>query len=1612
MPMTSTPSTVTWKQVVAAMVATVMCLSALVVVFRSDGLPAVDAASSRATRWFVHEPSGRAVLVDGFGGRALASREAGVPGDDLFVAEGGGQAYLLNDTTGEVRSIDTAELRLGPPQGLASLGSGLAIARSGASGLLVANPLAGEATLSPAGADSVEIAFDADQIAGVETFGTIALGPDGSVWTLVDGTLDRATSASTTSEDLGIAGGPDGGSLSLVGNLPLVLDREGRRVRLGGGSWQELPTQIDGSEIVLQQPGPQHSCGWVGADDDLWCVSEDGIEVSSTVPGLDVDGSSLLGIAGDAAALVRRGPTQVVQFDWRSQEILDSQPATVLSDAVLNVTVTTDIVWVDDTNGDFVWTVHPWGIQRVNKNDASLLVLGADGDVVQDGDSAKGDSAGADDGVSTTPDLLEADNNGTDDPPRAVDDQVTARSGNSVPIAVTANDYDPDGEAIAIVDVATPGHGLVEIGTASTIVFTPDAGYVGLDQFEYTIADGDGTRASATVSVELLPPGATNQSPIGAPDTAQTGPGRPVVVEVLLNDVDPERDSLRIDTFLPPASGGDVAIVEGPSGAPALQFTPTNGFEGTATFSYRPIDTFEAVGEDVEVRVEVARLGDDNRPPVVRPDAVRTRRNTETPLPVLVNDKDPDGDPLSLSVVRPLPDGLDVVVQGEQLGITARAGAADQVPFQYEVDDGNGNVVRGAVLVVVIDDIEPNRPPVVSPDIETAVVGQTILIDVTANDSDPDGDPLAVVATSQPEGRGTVALAGRNQVEFIAAAFDDEEESNARFTYTVSDGNGHEVVGDVTVTVLAQALPEPPYAQDDSTFTFMNEPVTIDVLRNDGDPSGERPTLIGRPGCPGGGVATVTADSQVRYDPPANGTGAYRCTYEVTNTQGLRDSAAIIISVREPEVTNEPPRALDDLVFVEVNDSIPVDVSANDTDPDGSDLALKVTSSTRPIVGSAVRNGNVITYTAGPNVGTATIEYQIEDEGGAIATGFMQVRITEVQNLAPVARIDTRTIPGPGVPTTIDLLDNDSDPDDTPGGLTLETASLTSGGGTLSLVGGGVVQISPAPDFVGAITGVYSISDGDGLTSSSSFTLNVLEPINRAPLAADDAASVVNGGSVTTPVLFNDSDPDGDSLSLSIIGGPDPALGSASVTGDQSISFSATPGQSGVAIVNYQVSDGELTDTASLRISIASCAQSAPTAGDAFLETGYQQPIAINLANYASNGTVTEVNGPPTYQNGTYTPPAGTNGNITITYAVVNDCRQRATGTITVDVNQDPVGQNQSVTLGRGEVREIPVGAIASDDEGLIISGSSGAPGWVTTGPDRVVIAPTQAVADGAYSWSVTVTDPGGLTATVGLTAVVTNEGPRAEPDTIDVSGGAATVDIVANDSDPDGPNSALRVQSVPSSITFTNGSTGTVALQPDGRSIRVTPGSGRGQATFQYTIVDGSGALSAAATVTVNGQAVNRPPVAIDKTVSVLVGIPTPILLEANDPDGDSFTVENLNDPSGMVVLGPIGLIIDVLALEVGTFNVTFNVVDSHGAVSGTATVTINASFPLVTTTTTTTTTTTVPVDTTTTTVPVDTTTTTTSSTTTTTVAPTTTTTTTTTTVAPTTTAPPDPGG
>ena len=178
----------------AAVAAVVVALLAVTVVFSADGLPAVDASSARATRWFVHRPSGTVVLADGYAGRAVASTDTEAQGTDMSVAESAAGAYLLNDSTAEVRSLETADFSLGAPINLAALGDGRAIAAVGPAGLTVVNPVDDEATVLSTSGEASTIEFTT----GDASDDNILIAPDGVIWSIDGALLRRQTASSST----------------------------------------------------------------------------------------------------------------------------------------------------------------------------------------------------------------------------------------------------------------------------------------------------------------------------------------------------------------------------------------------------------------------------------------------------------------------------------------------------------------------------------------------------------------------------------------------------------------------------------------------------------------------------------------------------------------------------------------------------------------------------------------------------------------------------------------------------------------------------------------------------------------------------------------------------------------------------------------------------------------------------------------------------------------------------------------------------------------------------------------------------------------------------------------------------------------------------------------------------------------------------------------------------------------------------------------------------------------------------------------------------------------------------------------------------------------------
>ena len=614
-------------------------------------------------------------------------------------------------------------------------------------------------------------------------------------------------------------------------------------------------------------------------------------------------------------------------------------------------------------------------------------------------------------------------------------------------------------------------------------------------------------------------------------------------------------------------------------------------------------------------------------------------------------------------------------------------------------------------------------------------------------------------------------------------------------------------------------------------------------------------------------------------------------------------------------------------------------------------------SSTTPNLGTADRRGSVITFTADSTLGPTVITYQVGDPDGGVSTGRLVVEVVEPDPQPPFAADDFATIIGPGVATTIDVLANDSDPDTPAADLSIVSVSRLSGSGTVTL-GPRVITLTPAAAFVGNLVATYQISDGDGLRATATVTLTVLEPLNRAPIARDDDAQVVGGDVIDVNVLFNDDEPDGDPLAVTIIGAPDPALGTAQVRPGGAIRFASAPGAVGTATIGYRIDDGELTSDAVLRVSVLACGQAPPEAPNVFLQTAYMQSIAVDLAVYARNGSIVDVGAPLLAPSGVITPAAGENGNIVFNYSVVNVCRVRDTGTVTIDVNQDPVAQPFQASMSRTQLRSILVSDLATDAEPLMIASLTGQPGWVTIadGGASLSVVPSGAPT-GAYQFTATVQDPGGLSVVVSVRIDLANAAPVANADSIDASSGIVTLRPLDNDTDPDGD--VLQLQSFPATIDFTNGNQGTVtAVGTD--QLSIDPGAGGGIATFTYTAVDSGGLVSAPATVTVR---VNRRPLANAVQADVDPDVETIVPLSASDPDGDALVVTLGVLPVGVVVtIAGLVLNVTVSSEHTGTSLMFDYTVTDPSGLAATAVVTIDVSGTPPTTTTTTTTTTTLP--------------------------------------------------
>ncbi|MEB4591630.1 Ig-like domain-containing protein [Candidatus Thiothrix sp. Deng01] len=368
--------------------------------------------------------------------------------------------------------------------------------------------------------------------------------------------------------------------------------------------------------------------------------------------------------------------------------------------------------------------------------------------------------------------------------------------------------------------------------------------------------------------------------------------------------------------------------------------------------------------------------------------------------------------------------------------------------------------------------------------------------------------------------------------------------------------------------------------------------------------------------------------------------------------------------------TNLPPTAHNDAATTTTGAPVTVDVLANDTDPNGD--VLTIASFNQGGNGSVTKVGNNLVYTPVAGfTGTDTFTYVVADPAGNQSTATVTITVNAPTSNAPVANNDTSTTTS-GTPVTVDVLANDTDPN----GDTLSVSSFGQGGhGTVTQSGNNLVY-TPAADFSGTDTFTYTVTDPAGHTATGTVTVIVNPAGNpNAPVANSDSAATTSGSPVAVDVLANDTDPNGDTLSISAFG--QGSHGTVTQDGNNLV-YTPADGFVGEDTFTYTVTDpAGNTATGTVHVQVAAGANmsasndtytleansSATALGILANDTVPAEGVTISIVTAPSHGSV-EVVG----NHVEYTPDADYVGSDSFTYQVTDSTGASASASVELTI--------------------------------------------------------------------------------------------------------------------------------------------------------------------------------------------------------------------------------------------------------------------------------------------------------------------------------------------------------
>jgi len=468
--------------------------------------------------------------------------------------------------------------------------------------------------------------------------------------------------------------------------------------------------------------------------------------------------------------------------------------------------------------------------------------------------------------------------------------------------------------------------------------------------------------------------------------------------------------------------------------------------------------------------------------------------------------------------------------------------------------------------------------------------------------------------------------------------------------------------------------------------------------------------------------------------------------------------------------------------------------------------------------------------------------------------------LTSLLNTAPEAQ-DDMFVSDEDTVITGNVLSNDTDTENDVLTAVAQTIA-TANGGAVGLAADGTFTYTPADNFNGVDSFTYTVTDGEQMDTAT-VTLNITA-VNDAPEAADDTFFGNEDEVITGNILANDSDLDGDALSVVADTIVTANGGSIVLAADGTFTYTPAANFNGIDSFIYEVSDGTVIDTGTVTLNIAPVNDGPEAANDAFVgdedtvitgnvltnDTDLDGDVLSTVAEIitTANGGAVELAADGTF---TYTPTENFNGEDSFAYTVTDGTETRAADvTLTVNaVNDAPVAADD---MFEGEEDTTIIGnllidsGVDNDPDNDVLSVIAGtyatSHGTVVVQEGGNFIYTPDVNYSGTDSFEYSVTDGVATdTAQVSLNIAPVNDAPEALDDSFtgdqDV---VITGNVLANDTDLDGD--ALGVAS--GAYTTTHGS---VFVEENGNFTYTPDASYVGEDSFTYTVTDGQGGESSA---------------------------------------------------------------------------------------------------------------------------------------------------------------------